>query len=189
MIKLAPDPEDKVVSSLLHPVHFKEEEPKLRFFFFHQVSTECHADSCICWSPLELLYFHKDHSQNWSAFTHEGTRWVILPAREHTLPQESLFLTHFNPRTPTPTNSHLQQMQSPKLPPPCTVSLVSVLFAGKQLQGQDLWARATHISVSAWLSLGHPSDHAGVAPYWGKQVLAMSADGISWSQRWSWVSS
>lgn len=177
------------VIKLYHPcyTHSIVKRKNLFFFFF---PTNCLQSAMLTAASTGILW-HCHISRN-SAHKTE----LLLPMREpggsisltgRKLPEESLSLKPFNLSTSIPMTSHLKKSQSPKLTPPCAVSLGSVVFARKQLQGQDLKARAIHISVSACLSLGHLSNHAGFPSYWGKQVLAMPEGGISCSQRWPWV--
>lgn len=174
------------LSSLLLPVYWEQEEPKLQIFFS---PTKCLQSAMMTFASTGILW-HCHISRN-SAHKTELLLpiWnqVGRPPCQGKNCQRNAFSSHTSTQGfPSPENP------IPKTPPPRTVSLGSVLFARKQRQGQDLKARATHISVSAWLSPGHLWDHAGVAPFWGKQVLAMRADdipagGTSWSQRWPWV--
>lgn len=181
MVKLWPDS----VIKLSHLCYIQSiENRKSQNYVFFLFPTKCLQSAMLRVASTGILW-HCHISRN-SAHKTE----LLLPMRE--LPEECLLFTHFNPRTPILTTSHPKKIQSPKLPSPHTVSLGSVLFARKQHQWQDLKARATHTSVSAWLSPGHLSHHAGVAPYWGKQLLAMPADdipagGTRWFQRWPWV--
>lgn len=139
-----------------------------------------------CWELQPLESYGTVISQGtelirWTASTQEGSRQANLPAREQTARGKPF------PHALQPKDSRPHDPSSSKLPAPHTVSPGSVLLARKQLQGQDLKARAICISMSAWLPLGHLSNHESFASYWGKQVLAMPAGGTSWSQRWPWV--
>lgn len=87
--KALPDPDDKVVSSLLHPICCEQEEPKLWGFFFPP--SVC---SVPCWQ-LHLLESYgiaispktamtKSCIPCWTAFSHEAARQIVPPAKEQT---------------------------------------------------------------------------------------------------------
>lgn len=159
MVKLLSDPDDKVVSSLLHPVSCEQTESKRLFLFF---LTNCLQSRMLTLASTGILWHcqlpknsaHKTMHPRVDCFypcwQTEGSS--SLPESE--LPEGRFFPTYFNLK-----KSHPQEIPSPR-----TVSLGSVLFLGKQLQGQGLHTWATHNPPPTWLSLGHPPDHARVAP-------------------------
>lgn len=182
MVKLLSNPDDKVLSFLLHPVSCEQKESKGFIFFFF---TNC-LQSPMLTVASNSTRWHCRLSKNSAHKTVHPLEDCFHPCWQtegsSSLPERSFFPTHFNPKKP-----HLQE-----IPFPHTVSLGWALFLGKQLQGWGLHAWATHSPLATWLSLGHPPDRAGVAPCWGEQILAMLADGIpaggtGWSQQWPWV--
>lgn len=109
-----------------------------------------------CWElqPLEsygTVISQRTELIRWTASTQEGSRQANLPAREQTARGKPF------PHALQPKDSRPHDPSSPKLPAPHTVSPGSVLLARKQLQGQDLKARAICILyvclTASWASL------------------------------------
>lgn len=150
MAKLLSNPDNKVISSLLHPVSCEQKESKgfVGLGFFYQLFAEHDADSCMYWNPMAVPAVQKQRSENRASLgglllPMLANRGIIFLAREQAARRE-IFPTCFNPN-----KSHPQEVLSPH-----SVFLGSVLFLGKQLQGRGL---------HAW---GHPRPSAHLAVSW-----------------------